>query len=159
MALDAASIATAYQQALGRQPTQGDIQYWQNYESQGHGLDVNTLVHYLMNDVRANPQALSALVTAVYQNKLHRAPTQQEIDWWSQQIHDHLPSGGDDAALGSDEPFTYDKFIQYVQMPEAQQAASSGTPAAAASGQPAQQQQHQGGGGLFGTGIKFPWQK
>jgi hypothetical protein len=161
MALDATSISTAYQQAIGRQPTEGDIQYWQNYESQGSGLDVNTLVHYLLNGVRDDPQKLAALVSTPYQEKLQKAPTQQEIDWWSEQIHQHMPSGGDDAALGSDEPFTYEKLVTYVTNPVVQQttqAVAQGQPVPAASGgQP--QQQHQGGGGLFGTGIKLPWQK
>ncbi len=155
MALDATSIATAYQQALGRQPSQGDIQYWQNYESQGHGLDVNALVHYLMNGVRQNPQDLAALVTAAYQEKLHKAPTQQEIDWWSEQVHQHMPSGGDDSAQGADEPFTYDKLISYITMPAVQQ-----TTQAVASAPAGQAQQQQQGGGLFGIpGLKLPWQK
>lgn len=158
MAIDATSIASAYQQALGRQPSQGDIDYWQNYENQGHGLDVNSLVHYLMNGVRDDPQKLAALVTAAYQEKLHKAPTQQEIDWWSQQIHQHLPNGNNDSEQGSDEPFTYDKLVTYVTNPAVQQTtqAVASQPAGATSGQ---QQQHQGGG-LFGIpGLKLPWQK
>jgi hypothetical protein len=160
MALDATSISSAYQQALGRQPSQGDTDYWQNYQNQGHSLDVNSLVHYLMNGVRDDPQKLSALVTAAYQAKLNKAPTQQEIDWWSAQIHQHMPSGGNDSALGSDEPFTYDKLVTYVTNPAVQQTtqAVAAQPAGAATG--GGQQQHQGGGGLFGIpGLKLPWQK
>ncbi|HEX6817620.1 MAG TPA: hypothetical protein VF120_04535 [Ktedonobacterales bacterium] len=156
MAIDASSISAAFQQALGRQPSQQDIQYWQNYEQQ-HGLDVNTLIHYLMNNVRQNPQDAAALITAAYQDRLHRAPSQQEIDWWRGQIDAHQPSGSNDSELGSDEPFTFAKFVGYIQMPEAQQAAASGAPTPATAGSSGQQQQHQGGGGLFG--IKFPWQK
>lgn len=159
MALDATSIATAYQQALGRQPSEGDIQYWQNYQNQGHSLDVNSLVHYLMNGVRDDPQKLAALVTAAYQEKLHKAPTQQEIDWWSGQIHQHMPSGGNDSQLGSDEPFTYDKLVTYITNPAVQQVtqAVANAPAGAAAAQ--HPEQHQGGG-LFGIpGLKLPWQK
>jgi hypothetical protein len=75
------------------------------------------------------------------------------------QFEQHQPSGSNDSELGSDEPFTYAKLVNYIQMPEVHQAAAANSPTPVASGtQQGQQQQHQqGGGGLFG--IKFPWQK
>ena len=154
MALDAASIGTAFQQAYGRQPEQGDINYWQQY-GQDHGLDVDTLVYYLMKQTRESggDQARRNLITQAYQERLHRAPSDQEVQWWSEQIMTHGPSGDDDAARGRDEPFTYVKLVQYIQDENAQQAAQGNAPAAAQ--QPAQQggQQPQQHGG-----FKWPWQ-
>jgi hypothetical protein len=34
MALDAAGIGSAFQQAYGREPEQGEVQYWEQYQQQ-----------------------------------------------------------------------------------------------------------------------------
>jgi len=152
MAIDAASIGTAFQQAYGSQPAQGDIDYWTQY-GQGHGLDVDTLVYYLMKQTRepGGDQARRQLITQAYQERLHRGPSDQEVQWWGEQIMAHGPSGGD-AAMGRDEPFTYVKLVQYIQDDKAQQAAQgnppAGAPPAPQQGQPAQQH----------GGFKWPWQ-
>lgn len=160
MTFDRNGIDQAFQTAFGRQPEDGEVQYWQDY-SNSSGLDGDTLIHYLMKQTRAADGAGQCrdLITRAYQSRLNRAPNDGEVQWWTAQIQAHGPSDtSSDSAAGRDEPFTFTKLVGYIQDQDAQASAASAPAAAepapgapvAAAPQPAPHPK---------PGFKWPWQK